>query len=123
LFSVGLVLARTAVSLTQRVFVPILLTLLALLFGPALRRAARAVADAGRRASTALDGALRGVQRQPTVIDTEGEELPAERHASPRHRTRSGRVRVVIDEDDDEHEDDASDDERERRRRHPRRWY
>jgi tRNA A-37 threonylcarbamoyl transferase component Bud32 len=108
LFTIGLMLARTAVSLTLRVFVPLLLTVLALLFGPALRRAARAVADAGRRASAALDTALRGVQRQPTVIDTEGEEVPGEHWPSDgaqRRRAPHGRVRVPpVEHVDDEHE-------------------
>jgi hypothetical protein len=113
LFTVGLILARTAVSLTLRVFVPLLLTMLALLFGPALRRAARTVADAGRRASSALDTALRGVQRQPTVIDTEGEEVVGQESADGAQRRRAPHARVRVPPAD------YVDDEREpERRRH-----
>jgi hypothetical protein len=109
LFTIGLFVARAAVSLTLRVFVPVLLTLLALLFGPALRKAARAVADAGRRASFALDRALRGVQQTPPIIDTEGEEVVDthqghdsghERHA-PHERVR---VAPAEQPDDEERE-------------------
>ncbi|HMJ10055.1 MAG TPA: serine/threonine-protein kinase [Polyangiaceae bacterium] len=113
LFTIGLVLARTAVSLTLRGVIPILLTLLALLFGPALRQAARAVADAGRRASSALDGALRRVGRQPTIIDTEGEEVDAERDAHVRQQPRAP-VRV----EDPAAEDDVEESPARRRRRY-----
>ncbi|HEY6562065.1 MAG TPA: serine/threonine-protein kinase [Polyangiaceae bacterium] len=107
IFTIGLFVARTAVSLTLRVFVPVLLTLLALLFGPALRKAARAVADAGRRASFALDRALRGVQQTPPIIDTEGEEVvdTHEGHDSGHERRAPHeRVRVAAAEHPDDEE-------------------
>jgi hypothetical protein len=117
LLTVGLVLARTAVSLTLRVFVPILLTVLAVLFGPALRQAARRVADAGRRASLALDGAMRRVGRRPIIIDTEGEEVDSEAQTRASPHTRRGRARVRVEAAELEDDDDVKEP---RARRHHR---
>lgn len=50
----ALAIARLAVALATRVVVPVLFSLLAIVFGPALRRAGRRVAAAGARADDAL---------------------------------------------------------------------
>jgi hypothetical protein len=55
LFGLGLTVAHVVVSLALNVVVPLLLTLLSLLFGRGLRRAAHAVRLAGDRAVAAID--------------------------------------------------------------------
>ncbi|MEJ7733363.1 MAG: hypothetical protein WKG00_29725, partial [Polyangiaceae bacterium] len=54
----GLWVARAAVAVAVISFVPALLTVLSLLFGPGMRRAAGVVRDAGRRAN----GSMRDVE-------------------------------------------------------------
>ncbi|WP_394826425.1 serine/threonine protein kinase [Pendulispora albinea] len=68
LFLVGLTIAQVAVTLALRLVVPVVLLLLSLLFGDALRRAARAVRASGKhavfalaRAKDATSGATRGL--------------------------------------------------------------
>jgi hypothetical protein len=99
--------ARTAVSVTLRVFVPVLLTLLAILFGPSLRRAASGVRSAGRRASATLDRAIGSFTRdRARVIDTEGVEVEPGR--AQRARVAEAE-HAVYDPDDEQFEGDEYD--------------
>jgi hypothetical protein len=80
---VGLSVARLAVTVALSVVVPTVLVTLSLLFGPALREAARAVTRGGRRAYDALDaqarafaerGDLRGAHEVVDRVRVEGQE-------------------------------------------------
>jgi hypothetical protein len=89
-----------AVTLSLGVVVPLVLTLLSVIFGRGLLRAAQAVRAAGERAGEALD---------ETQADVEHDELtPRVRVASPGARVDAARVRVaepaIDDEEDDLHE-------------------
>jgi protein kinase-like protein len=59
----GLAIGRLAVAMSLRVIVPLLLNTLAIVFGPALRRAAKAVDAAGIRADNAMAGARDTITR------------------------------------------------------------
>ncbi len=70
---IALSMARVTVMLTLRVFVPTLLTLLSMLFGPALKRAGRAVGRAGIVADAALHRATAHVMgRGAKAAQTQG---------------------------------------------------
>jgi tRNA A-37 threonylcarbamoyl transferase component Bud32 len=57
LLLIGVLVARIALFATLQVAVPVVLTLLSVLFGPGLERAGRRVSDAGRSAARSLDEA------------------------------------------------------------------
>jgi len=59
----GLAIGRLAVAMSLRVIVPLVLNTLAIVFGPALRRAAKAVDAAGIRADQAMAGARDTITR------------------------------------------------------------
>lgn len=71
LVTLALVLARVAVVVVVRVFVPLLLTMMSLVFGPKLREAARRVADAGTRASNAMGRAFERVEAEEELAATD----------------------------------------------------
>ena len=89
LLVVGLMLARVAVTISLRLFVPLVLTLLSLLLIPGVRRAADRVRSAGKRADLAIRRAQRSIRAGTagagTVIETTGEEV-----GEPRRRIRIG---------------------------------
>jgi hypothetical protein len=90
----GLLLARVATFAALRVAVPAVLAVLAVLFGQALRNAARQVRQAGRSADASLGRATRWVRHSSTDW-----EAPDARRArvppTPPHR-----VRVAAPDDD-----------------------
>jgi hypothetical protein len=104
---VALAAARVAVSLALFVLVPALLTLLSLVFGPALRDAARAVTRGGRRAYGAIEQQVRDFSAD-AAEDGAGEE--------PRVRVEPERVRVEGKPDEDDSEEDQREDARHQRR-------
>lgn len=92
LFGVGLIVARVAILVSLRILLPIALTLLAILLGPPLRRAATRVREAGRRADESLRRATRQtMQRDPRptsdTVETAGVEV-TQVEPSTRPRTR-----------------------------------
>jgi len=107
---VALAAARVAVSLALFVIVPSLLTLLSLVFGPALRAAARAVTGGGRRAYDAIEQQARHISEDAAEAR---EETP-----EPRVRVGQDRDRVrVEDAGEDEDWEEAEGEERPGRRR------
>jgi hypothetical protein len=80
---IGLSVARLAVSVALSVVVPAVLVLLSLVFGPALREAARAVTRGGRRAYDAIDEQARAIadrtERRDEPRDTGGVRVEAAR--------------------------------------------
>jgi len=68
----GLSIANLAVSVALRFFVPMLLSMMSLVFGAALRRAANAVDGAGRRAQLTIGRARRRVQGRAPVRIQQG---------------------------------------------------
>jgi hypothetical protein len=91
----ALSIARVAVSVALSVVVPAVLVLLSLLFGPALRQAARAVSRGGRRAYDAIDEQARAIAA--------GAEAQGESAAAGRLRVEAEhpRVRVPGEEEDE----------------------
>jgi hypothetical protein len=69
---IGLSVARLAVSVALTVVVPAVLVLLSLVFGPALRQAARVVALGGRRAYDAIDEQARTIVSRAGPRDEPG---------------------------------------------------
>jgi len=104
---VALAVARVAVSLALFVVVPVLLTLLSLVFGPALRDAARAVTRGGRRAYGAIE------QQARDFSEDAAEDGARE---DPRVRVEPDRVRVEGKPDEDDSEEDQREDARHQRR-------
>jgi hypothetical protein len=85
--TLGLTIATFTVGIALQIVVPLLLAFLSLFFGPGLRRAARAVEEAGRRATAAM-GRARGRIR--------GHAPPREEEAPVRVATEDPRVRVRV---------------------------
>lgn len=110
--SVALVLARVAVVVVVRVFVPLLLTMMSIVFGPKLREAARRVADAGTRASNAMGRAFDQVEEQGA------QESPSDVRVrvDDDERIRVDQAAPEEEEEEEEEDDDAND--RPKRRRH-----
>jgi len=111
---IALSVARVAVSMAMFVVVPAVLTVLSLVFGHALREAARAVTQGGRRAYDAIDE-----QARAFVERGEPHDAPA---APGRVRVEGEAARVRIGDEDegwdeDEAAEDAEEGERGRRRR------
>jgi tRNA A-37 threonylcarbamoyl transferase component Bud32 len=99
----GLVAAEIAVTVATRVVVPLVLTLLSIVFGRGLREAARAVSEAGGRATSGIAGARRRLTG-----------------AAPEERVRvadAPRARVDVGEAEAEEEAAAVDEASEARRR------
>ena len=86
LFNVGLVIAQLAVTIALQLVVPFVLTLLSVLFGTGLRRAARSVSEAGGHAADVL---------ARTRVDGE-EEAELLRAPAPEPRAPAAGVRVVV---------------------------
>jgi hypothetical protein len=105
----GLAVARVAVSVALFVIVPAVLTTLSLVFGPALRDAARAVVRGGKRAYGAIDEQAREVAGR-----TSEPPPPAE---NPRVRVEGERVRVAGPRAEEEEEEEWEEEEEEERRR------
>jgi hypothetical protein len=66
---IALSVARVALSVALSVVVPAVLVALSLVFGPALREAARAVTRGGRRAYDAIDAEARSLAERAASID------------------------------------------------------
>lgn len=110
----GLRVAQIAVIFAVGVFVPILLVALSVLFGPALRRAARATRRASGRAYRSIDRAAAHVSgaRISEDVDASAEEQERVRVSA----TEEPRTRVVeAAEPDDLTDDEAWDEEAEER--------
>lgn len=118
LFTVGLIVARVSVSLTLRVVLPFIWSLLSIFFGPALRRGARKLMEAGNRADRVLAQTLRNIHARAheMPIDTEGVELPTEVVSPPY----DARARVVSEPLASSDEDEAPFDAGVERSRRPR---
>jgi hypothetical protein len=121
LFTVGLALAQVAVALALNVIVPLVLTLLSVVFGKGLRRAAHAVRGAGERAQAALGESredLRGV-RVATSRDAGGPpgvRVQVEPGARERERREDGKEEGG-EEGEEGEETEAGDERRAARRR------
>ncbi len=112
LIGLGLTIARLAVVLTLTVVVPLILTVLSIVFGKGLVRAAQAVRAAGERAGTALDEAeaeVRGDSQRP------GEEAKMRVEESSR-RVRVGAPPRTETGDQEEPDDEEQEEEHARRR-------
>ncbi len=113
-FSVVFALAFTgaivAVAIVTQVAVPLVLWVLSILFGSALRRAARDVRAGGQRA-------LENMERSRTWL--RGEEPPSRREAAPRARVddEAAAPAVRIAPEEGPEEDEREDEERSGRRR------
>jgi hypothetical protein len=87
----------------MRFAVPLVLTVLAVFFGSALRRAARRVGDAGARADEALRRArdrVTGVARREASVETTGQEADGGRlRVDAGDATPRGRVEQQAEED------------------------
>ena len=99
----ALLAAEIAVMLATRIVVPLVLTMLSVVFGRGLREAARAVSEAGGRATSGIAGARRRLTG-----------------AAPEERVRvadAPRARVDVGEAEAEEEAAAVDEASEARRR------
>lgn len=97
---IGLGVARTTVRLALGLLVPMLLVILSVLFGNALRRAARHVRSAGQKADQALNRAVRVVRRLEIGPEPAAQWPPRRRVAQePRSGRRGPRVVDVTGED------------------------
>jgi hypothetical protein len=93
----GLRIARVAVRLAVGIFVPVLLVLLSLAFGHGLRRAAKRVRKASKRADRALVRASALVRRVEIAAEPLTHEPPSDapHRRVPQHGPGRRRVRVV----------------------------
>jgi hypothetical protein len=98
---IGLSVARLAISVALSVVVPAVLVLLSLVFGPALRQAARTVTRGGRRAYDAIDDHARAIA-DPTEPHDEPRAAGGVRVEAPRVRVRGEKGNE--DESWDDHE-------------------
>jgi Protein kinase domain len=115
LFGVGLTIAQIGVTLALQVVVPTVLTVLSLVFGSGLRRAANDVRGAGSDADEALREAATRVHRGWGDDD----DIRVRVSAPPRGEPSDGAGRVRVEEPLDDEDDDGEEaaDEAERRRR------
>ncbi len=97
LFSIGLTVAQVAVLLALQVAVPLLLTVLSLVFGSGLRRAAEQVRLAGGEVGRTLGQARGEIQRGWQQADVDGAEQDGQVHVAGRVETTSGGPRVRVD--------------------------
>jgi hypothetical protein len=111
------------VGVALRAFVPLLLTLLSLLFGPRLRESGRAVSNAGKRAQKAIRRARQASTRSHRVARTRRRrgKTPSKKHRVDER----GKPRVRLeDQSDEDHVDEDMDEdvisETGSRRRHRR---
>jgi hypothetical protein len=86
--TMGLLIARIGITLSLRVAVPIVLTMLSLVFGRALRRAAKRVTHAGKRAGDTLKRAQGKVRAHslPGTWEHDAEKKPGRRRRRRKHR-------------------------------------
>jgi len=119
----GLLVARTATFALFRLLLPVVLTLLSVVLGSRLRRAARTCDELGIRVQGVLRQAARQAQEQ---ADTAAPARHAERmqtkpprtSTAPQPRPRVRRVRVVDEEPvEDEHDDESARDQTRRTNR------
>lgn len=103
-FMLGLVIARFSVSLSMRVIVPLVLTSLSILFGKALRQAAREVRAASRQVDETLENAQQWVRGQPQQsrkrFGASKNREKKERQAAPRR----ARIETLDDDHDARYE-------------------
>jgi hypothetical protein len=112
----GLTIAMIAVTIALRVIVPTVLTVLSIVFGPSLRRAAIEVSQAGRRAGGALDQARSAVRGELSSPYMRAPSSPSRRDdvasmPPPRVRVAPGVEQPLIETNaapSDELEDEAT---------------
>ena len=102
---IGLFVARTMVMLSLRIVVPVMLVLLAIVFGKGLRNAARSVSEAGGRANEALGRAQSRIRVPSPSLRTERTDRPSRgaRVSEPEvARTRIVDAELLDDDESDE---------------------
>jgi hypothetical protein len=99
-FHLGLAIAGIAVSIALQVVVPLVLTLLSLVFGPGLRRAARSVRQAGAEAARAIAESQHAVDR--VRVPAPAAPPPRVRVAAPSRETDEAEREQEEEEDEEE---------------------